>query len=68
MLREVSVEAAELGAPRTLGGAALLNEPRAGIRWRLTLLWLALAAGIALLAFMAYRLAAELRSPPGTNS
>jgi len=59
------VQRAQLGAPRTLGGATRLSQPRPSIGWQRVLLWLVLGAGIVLLGWMAYRLARDLGSRSG---
>jgi hypothetical protein len=64
-LREVSVQRAQLGAPRTLGGATRLSQPRPSVGWQRVLLWLVLGAGIVLLGWMAYRLARDLGTRSG---
>jgi Protein of unknown function (DUF3999) len=64
LLNGVTVLRADLGAPRSLGGPArLLPTPRA-FPWKSTVLWTVLAAGVLLLACMAYRLSRELAKRP----
>jgi Protein of unknown function (DUF3999) len=64
LLNGVTVLRVDLGTPRALGGPArLLAAPRA-FPWRSTVLWTVLAAGVLLLAYMAYRLSRELAKRP----
>ncbi|MEP7247666.1 MAG: DUF3999 family protein, partial [Gammaproteobacteria bacterium] len=61
----VAITRAQLAEARTLGGESKLQrapEPGEPISWQRVLLWAALAAGVALLAFMAYRLAKDLKN------
>jgi hypothetical protein len=53
---------AVLGELRELGGAAALRAPYA-FPWRVTLLWTVLAGGALAVAWMAVRLARELKGP-----
>jgi hypothetical protein len=53
---------ATTGPLRELGGAAALEAPLE-VPWRLTLLWAVLGAGVLAVAWMAVRLARELREP-----
>jgi hypothetical protein len=51
---------ATLAAPILLGGEARLMASTAAFPWKTDILWAALAAAVALLAGMAYRLTKEL--------
>lgn len=60
----VTITRAQLAEPHTLGGEPKLKPsvgPDAPFPWNKVLLWAALVIGVALLAFMAYRLARELK-------
>lgn len=58
----VSVVDAEFSAPVTLGGdARLLPEPPGPFWTKSVILWTVLGVGVAVLAFMAYRLSRELK-------
>ena len=60
LLSGVNVLRAELGAPRSLGGSERLQPAPRVFPWKMTVLWAVLAAGVMLLAGMAYRLSREL--------
>jgi hypothetical protein len=59
LLKGVTVQDASLGAVRLAAGPARLESPRV-VPWKRLILWSVLAAGIVLLAWMAYRLSREL--------
>ncbi len=61
-----SIVNASLAEPQTLGGPERLDPKARPRTWwsRSTILWTVLGAGVALLAFMAYRLANELKHRP----
>jgi hypothetical protein len=58
--KEIDIAAANLAPRHELGGPARLEQPRKPFPWKATLLWAALAIGVALLAWMALRLSKEL--------
>lgn len=58
--RGVQIVSATLGAERELGGVARLKPPPPPFPWKSALLWTVLAVGVALLAWMAYRLSRQL--------
>lgn len=62
----VSIVNASLAEPQTLGGPERLDPKARPRTWwsRSTILWTVLGIGVALLAFMAYRLANELKRKP----
>jgi hypothetical protein len=62
LLTGITVLPAQAGAPQSLGGAGRLLLSASGFSWKLTVLWGVLGIGVALLAWMAYRLARELGS------
>jgi hypothetical protein len=62
LLTGITVLPAQAGAPQSLGGAGRLLLSPSGFSWKLTVLWGVLGIGVALLAWMAYRLARELGS------
>ena len=59
--KNVAVVQASLAAPAPLGGAGRLEPPPARFPWKATLLWMVLALGVGVLAWMALRLSRELR-------
>jgi hypothetical protein len=63
----VTVLRAELGAPRSLGGAARLRPAPRAFPWKMTVLWAVLGLGVMLLAWMSYRLSRELGKLPTTG-
>lgn len=62
----VAIANAALGEPNALGGASRLEPVRQKLNlWsKTTVLWTVLVIGVAVLAFMAYRLARELKDKP----
>jgi hypothetical protein len=62
----IAIANAALGEPNALGGAARLEPVRQKLNlWsKTTVLWTVLVIGVAVLAFMAYRLARELKDKP----
>jgi hypothetical protein len=62
----IAIANAALAEPYALGGAARLEPMRQKLHlWsKTTVLWTVLAIGVAVLAFMAYRLARELKDKP----
>jgi hypothetical protein len=67
LLKGVTVQDASLGAVRLAAGPARLESPRVVPGKRL-FLWSVLAAGIVLLAWMAYRLSRELSRASASKS
>jgi hypothetical protein len=64
LLKGVSVERAELGAPRSAGGAARLQPAPRFVPWKMVILWSTLGLGVVLLGWMAYRLSREISRAP----
>ena len=62
----IAIANAALGEPKALGGAARLEPvlPKLNLWSKTTVLWTVLVIGVAVLAFMAYRLARELKDKP----
>jgi hypothetical protein len=62
----IAVANAALGEPHALGGAVRLEPVHQKLNFwsKTTVLWTVLAVGVAVLAFMAYRLARELKDKP----
>jgi uncharacterized protein DUF3999 len=61
LLSGVTVLRAQLDDPHSVGGSARLLPPARAFPWKLTVLWAVLGLGVALLAWMAYRLSRELQ-------
>ena len=66
LLKGVIVQEASLGTVRLAGGPTRLESPRV-VPWKRLILWLVLAAGIVLLAWMAYSLSRELSRTPASK-
>jgi hypothetical protein len=70
-LGSAGLPAAKLGDVQELGGTEALSEPTPPADWKRIGLWTALAFGTALLAWLALRVATDLRRggipPPGTG-
>lgn len=62
LVKGVTVVQAHAGPSYVLGGAERLRPPARTVPWRMAVLWSALALGVVLLAWMAYRLSKELGS------
>ena len=60
LVKGVTVIQAQTGPSYALGGADRLRPRPRTVPWRMTVLWLALGLGVALLAWMAYRLSRQL--------
>lgn len=58
--RRLAVATAVAGAPRVLGGEAMLRPPAPPLPWKKWLLWSTLLLGVALMAAMAVRLYRQL--------
>jgi hypothetical protein len=59
--KNVAIVQASLASEHVLGGESRLAPPPAPFPWKSVVLWAALVAGVALLAWMAYRLSKDLR-------
>lgn len=64
LIKGVAVVPAETGPSYLLGGPDRLLPPPATVPWRMAALWSALALGVLVLAWMAYRLSKELGARP----
>ena len=58
--QDIAVVRATAGAQRLLGGEARLQAPPPPLPWKSWILWAVLGLGVALLAWMAYRLSKQL--------
>ena len=63
-LKDVTVQQAELGTPRSAGGPARLQPAPRLVPWKMMTLWSTLGVGILLLGWMAYRLSREVSRTP----
>jgi len=64
LLKDVTVQQAELGTPRSAGGPGRLQAAPRVVPWKMVILWSTLGLGILLLGWMAYRLSREVSRTP----